>query len=466
MTWNASGPHKATKAKRQRRRADTTPAMIWLRNLTFQDIHGLEMIENGQRKAIPSMRIATYTDRRNRVRFPGGFDPNKHHGGFKVANYKFRDHFDRRATYYYFGHPTAARTLVKIDIDARKALGLGSPAGAVAFATHLKKFWPGLYTEPSTGGIGVHGYLVLERAGHSAEEVNAFLKRLQDWLRAEQAITNADIEIVEVKGRCPVISMTPGGRVEAVRFGTFAKIPRQADERFEELAATTVLDIDQPLPANSGPAFKLVQPKGGAGSWDGRFVSDGEVAMIPAYEQFYRNLGPALRDRRYIVSANDFAVFCVLLRWFTSRPEKVGKKKDTLPVRKVEGLWNSLHEAGTAERPFNCHRFKVIRDYLSRSKHIDWIDHHYQWTERDEAGQVVTEGVACKWRLTDHFSGLLDQVFQTGGGDFVVIEEFKKGTGKHQVPTPRLIEQVDKTSSWILWATERLENDDWYSLAA
>ena len=38
------------------------------------------------------------------------------------------------------------------------------------------------------------------------------------------------------------------GREDRIRqIGTFAKIPRQAG-RFEELAATTVLDIDKPLP--------------------------------------------------------------------------------------------------------------------------------------------------------------------------------------------------------------------------
>jgi hypothetical protein len=384
----------------------------------------------------------------------------------RVANYKYRDHFDRRGTLYFFAHPTARYIIVMIDIDALKALGLGSPAGAVAFASHLKRFWPNLYTEPSTGGSGVHGYLVLDRAGRTAEEVNAFLKDLEDWLRTEAAVTNADIEAVEVKGACPVIRTTPGGKVESVKYGTFAKVPRMAEERFEELSATTVLGVKEPLPAHSGPVVKPARPKYGAGSWDTRFVTDEEVAAIPAYEAYYRNLGLELRDRRYVVSANDFAVFCVLLRWFTANPVKSGKRKDTLPVRKVQGLWTSLYEARTAERPFNCHRFKVIRDFLSRNGHIDWIDHHYRWTARDAQGGVETDGVACKWALTAHFVSVLDRVAQFGGGDFVVIQEFQKGTGEHQTPAPRLSEQADKTCTWIRWATERLETEDWYSLAA
>ncbi|MFO0800187.1 MAG: hypothetical protein U0804_22195 [Gemmataceae bacterium] len=448
------------------RRADSTPAMNWLRERTFPDVYGHLEVKDGERRVIPSMKVSTFIDRRNRLRFTGGYDRHQYEGRFRVANYKYRDHFDRESTLYFFAHPTARYVIVMLDIDALKALGLGSPAGAVAFAGHLKTFWPNLYTEPSTGGSGVHGYLVLDRAGRTAGQVNAFLKGLEGWLRAEAAITGADIEAVEVKGSCPMIDATAGGKVNDVQFGTFAKVPRLAEERFAELAATTVLDVTKPLPAHSGPVVKAVQPKKGAGSWDGRFITDAEVAAIPAYEEFYRHLNLDLRDERYVVTPNDFAVFCVLLRWFTANPVKTGSKQNTLPVRKVQGLWTSLHEAGTADRPFNCHRFKVIRDFLSRNKHIDWIDHHYRWTAHDAQGDVETEGVACKWGLTAHFNSLLDRVSQFGGGDFVVSQEFRKGTGTHRMPTPRLTGKADATSEWIVYAVQRLDSTEFYSLAA
>ena len=119
------------------------------------------------------------------------------------------------------------------------------------------------------------------------------------------------------------------------------------------------------------------------------------------------------------------------------------------------------YEAGTADRPFNCHRFKVIRDYLSQRPHR--VDRpSYQWTNRDAVGQVIKEGIACKWRLTNHFMGLLEQVSKTGGGDIVVIDEFKKGTGEWRTPTPCPIE-VEDERHWFAWAEEELEN---WSLAA
>ena len=47
--------------------------------------------------------------------------------------------------------------------------------------------------------------------------MNAYLKKLQDWLRAEQQITKADIEVVEVKGTCPSIATTSDGKIESVK---------------------------------------------------------------------------------------------------------------------------------------------------------------------------------------------------------------------------------------------------------
>ena len=70
-----------------------------------------------------------------------------------------------------------------------------------------------------------------------------------------------------------------------------------------------------------------MKPKGGCGSWAGRFISEEEVVAIPAYENYFRSLGVELRDQRYLVSANDFAVFCVLLRWFTQHPRKPARRR-------------------------------------------------------------------------------------------------------------------------------------------
>ena len=378
----------------------------------------------------------------------------------RLANYDYRDHFDKKATHYFMGSPTAASTLVMLDIDVMKKLGLGTTEGAWKFAEHLKSTWPNLYVEASTGGKGVHGYLVVEKPGHDAAAVNAFLKKLQDWLRAEAVTTNADIELVEVKGTLPDIRLD-GQQITALKYGQFAKIPR-CEGRFEELKDTTVLDIDQPLPPNSGHVVSAAKSAkvGSAtcGSISGRNISDDEIARVPEYERLYEALGLELRHTRYLVTANDFAAFCVLTRFFKTN----GNADRTLPVRRVAAFWNELHSCGQADRPFNFRRYKAIQDYLSLNGHVLWEDHRYQRPEGEQ------KGVACKWRITDHFFGLLDLAGGQGGASFVVTDEFKRGTGEHRTPTPCLI-AVEKERKWWMWAAEKLEqlnNEEYYSLAA
>ena len=420
--------------------------MSWLKERTFGDVYGSEKVVEGRRETRPSYCKLTYQFRRNSRRYVR-----------RMANYDYRDHFEKKATHYFMGSPTAEHTLVMIDIDVLKKAGLGTTEGAWKFAEHLKTFWPNLYFERSTGGKGVHGYLVVLKPGHDAAAVNAFLRRLQDWLRAEAELTHADIELVEVKGTCPDIQFA-GKTITALKFGQFAKVPR-AEDRFEELKNTTVLDIEQPLPANSGLTVNVAKStKTGSstcGSISGRNITDEEITHVLEYERLYEALGLDLRHQRYVVNANDFAVFCVLSRFFKTNMNVDG----TLPVRRVAAFWNELHACGQAERPFNFRRYKAVQNYLSENGHVLWEDHRY---ERPEGEQ---KGVACKWRITDHFFGLLDLAAEQGGASFVVTEEFKKGTGEHKTPTPCLIE-VEKERKWWTWATERIENYEYYSLAA
>jgi hypothetical protein len=349
MTWEMCW---ATETKKRiSRRAKTTPMMSWLRERTFRDIYGSEKLVGGQRETRPSYCKVTYQFKRNCHRYIR-----------RMANYDYRDHFDKKATHYFFGSPDAATTLVMIDIDVQKKLGLGTTEGAKKYAEHLKTFWPNLYFEPSTGGKGIHGYIVVQKPVHDAAAVNEFLKRFQDWLRVEAEVTNADIELVEVKGTLPEIHFQ-GKEITALKYAQFAKIPRSED-RFEELRNTTVLDIDQPLPSNSGHPVaaakvnKANSPK--SGSISGQNISDEELARVPAYERMYETLGLELRHSRYVVTANDFSVFCVLMRFFKTNMNVDG----TLPVRRFAAFWNELYACGQADRPFNFRRFKAVQNYL------------------------------------------------------------------------------------------------------
>ncbi len=203
--------------------------MRWLRDKVFCHIYGEKVGDD----VYPNMTKEAFV----------GFYNERGHGK-KLANYKLQDHFDRLKTYYYWSSPnkTAEYALAMIDIDVLKSKMLGSPEGARKFAAFLRTRFPNLYVESSTGGKGQHAYLLVRKLGHSAEEVKAALKHLEKWLR--QQAKGHDIEIVEVKGTPPVVKYRDGGCIEAITYGTFAKLPREVS-RFSEWAETTTMTVEE-----------------------------------------------------------------------------------------------------------------------------------------------------------------------------------------------------------------------------
>lgn len=442
-----AAPRATTKARNKSpgRRAKVTPAMVWLRSLTCPLVYG-ELTPDGVR---PSNTIKQLQSRWN---LDGPLR--------KLTNYQFDDHFRRAGTYYFFGNgsPKAGRTLVMIDIDVQKSLGLGTTAGAVAFAAHLKHtHWPDLYFEPSTGGNGIHAYIVVEKLGADAVAVNSALKRLQDWLRAEAKLVKADIELVEVKGTCPVIQFRYRF-MHSVRYGTFAKLPRDVT-RFPEWESTTVLRIADLQSGRFDVPDEVVEPsasivstrpgkkvKTTPGSVSGKLISEEELAAIPKYEAFAGELtgGTTLMARRWKVTDHDFAVVLLLLRFFHANPNPDG----SLPTARAEGMWTGLYSAGDVQRPWNHHRWEAVRNFLSAEGHINWIDHRYEYGRTVEGRYV--KGVACKFTITEAFAAALERITSVsttvagspGGASFVgtAINAIKKlvpkrGAGRFLVPT-------------------------------
>jgi len=219
---------KLAKTPLPRRRAKATPEIKWLKELICPFVYG-ERTPDG---IYPSVNKQTFSGRWNLG-----------YGLPSLPNYKLLDHFQGGQTLYFFGdgREKCKRTLVMIDIDVLKFNKLGSPEGAKQFAEHLKTIWPDLYFETSTNGKGIHGYIILLKSKIGAERTNAALKRLEKWLRSEAKRINADIEQVEIKGTC--LDLTLQGRiVETVKYGSFAKLPRDIS-RFDEWQNTSVLRV-------------------------------------------------------------------------------------------------------------------------------------------------------------------------------------------------------------------------------
>ena len=444
---------KFKKIKNPQRRAASTPATKWLREMICRLVFG-EKTPEGVR---PSITKEQFRDRWNgRWGLPS------------LSNYRLLDHFAGKETLYYFGNGRnwAKETLVMIDIDVMKARGLGSSEGAKAFAQHLNQLWPNLYFETSTNGQGIHGYFVLRKWQWNAAEVNAALKRMEKWLRAEARRTDADIEQVEIKGLCLDMELQDR-KVQSLKYGTFAKLPREVS-RFSEWEKTTTMRVEDLLSKRfdvaeeaveiSDPVKRTTSVCGSVcGSVSGKIISEQELASIPAFETLYREWVGAtdLKARKFTVSPHDFAVAMVILRHYKANPNPDG----SLPCRRVEKLWTALFDSEAICRPWNHHRWKAIRDFLSFNGHIDWIENRYEYgTVTQDDGTTSQKGIACKWAITDEFSRTLEEVAaipasSRGGASFVDTAIHNliplQGFGENLRPTPFPIRVELEQKFWL-----------------
>ncbi|AGA30153.1 hypothetical protein Sinac_6044 [Singulisphaera acidiphila DSM 18658] len=82
-----------------------------------------------------------------------------------LTNAQMCDHFDGESTFYFWadGRIKTHKSLICINIYNNNFVSLNA---ALAFAKHLRdRFFPDLYFEPSTGGKGVHGYVIIDKRG-------------------------------------------------------------------------------------------------------------------------------------------------------------------------------------------------------------------------------------------------------------------------------------------------------------
>jgi hypothetical protein len=423
--------------------------MRWLRDKIFAHVYG----EKFGGDVYPSMTKETFI----------GFYNQQPGYARRLPNYKLQDHFDRKKTFYYWSSPnkTAEYAMAMIDIDVQKKKRLGSPEGARIFASYLRTKFPTLYIEDSTGGKGQHGYLLVRKLGFSAEEVKAALKHLELWLR--QQAKGFDIEIVEVKGTPPVIKYRNGGLIESIIYGCFAKLPREVS-RFSELASTTTLTIAHLL------ALPLVEEKAEAkddkvkqskprqqqpcGSVSGKNINQQELDLMPTWERLFKRLrqDKPLYGARWAVTETDFAQAVVLQRFFTENRNPDG----SLPQMRAQELWTALYDTGDFMRPWNHHRWKAIRDWMSQMGWLDWQDNRYQ------IGTGRGDGVACKWALHEGFVQQLDWLAlhqEEAKAPFMDTGVLQKGRGEPLKPVRYWFKQVEEALLWL--EVEKVMNNPW-----
>ena len=419
----AKAEAKARKRPRKRtgQYANDDPHIAFLRKRTCRLNYAAKV--DGVGKALPELTKDKLVSRYNARRF-----------GAALRNDQFRQHFSGDRTYFFWADP-AARTpeiLIMVDIDVRE--GSGTPEGARRFAEQVKeKVLPGMYFEPSTGGEGIHGYVVVEKAGVNVVGTREALKNLDGYLKTFAEATKADIACVEVKGQPPVIRYDDKGNIRDMTFGQFAKLPKGKgviDTCKVTHAYLADLDRDEIVVETppDEPAEKPTTPSLKVGSFDSRIVTQAILDEIPALEQYAAKLlvqwtgSAALKAGRWTVTAVDMAQFFAVM--LAMKPNI----NDSLPLRRIGRLWEAVFLAGDFVRPWNHHRFKAIRDLLSLHGHIDWSEFRFQ-------NVLDGRGRACRWSLGHSLRSGLLSLIEGGTTSVDTAASLPEGGHEFRVPT-------------------------------
>lgn len=449
---------EAQRRKRPRRRtgeyANNDPHIAFLRNRISRLNYAMKV--EGVGKAYPELDKAKLVAKYNSTARPGRF-------GAALKNAQFRDHFAGAKTYFFWADHAVGtpEVLVNIDIDVGDEHGGGTPEGARRFAELIRdRVFPGMYYEPSTGGDGIHGYVVLQKKGIKCSEVRAVLKNLERYLKRLAEATGADIACVEIKGMPPGVRYDEKGGITDITFGSWAKLPRGSgvlDTRkvtFSELVDLDPDEIVVEVPVSRTPITEEAKSLRRSGSYDSRIVTQQILDRLPQLEKYAEKLlvqwhgASSLKAGRWTVTAEDLAQFFAVMLAIKPAPD------DALPVRRIGELWQAVFEAGDFARPFNHHRFKAMRDLLSLHGHIDWIDHQYQ-NAKDGRGR------ACRWRLSDFLEYSLKS-FSKGEATSVDTGDTVPD-GPHEYRVPKWCNFAsERDRKWYGWA-ERQAN---YMIAA
>jgi hypothetical protein len=422
-------------------RARTTPLIQLLRQTTYPLLYGVKT-PIGPR---PSFTKEGFVSRFNNGVFK--------HSIRKLANYDYAAHFSGDQTFYFYGSPywKAEKTLVMIDIDCHKR---GTLQGALRFAEYLQDRWPGLAFEVSTNGNGVHAYVFVSKYKRTVKEVKAALRNFDKYLKLLALKGEFDIENVEIKGLPLEIEYSKTGWINEITYGSLAKLPRTLPH--EQLSATTTFLLDdlstlEVTDADVQAIKRWLHPEKpvrklslSVGSISGKLIPQEDLDNLVRYESFANRLMDCqeLTTRRgYVATARDMAVLLVILKALFKNRNPEG----TMPTERIKALWTILYENRDVDRPWNHHRYKVMRDWLSEQGHLDWQDHRYCW------GRGGEKGVACKWSLTQEMYDALSEMEKSKASS-MDSRPLPTPTGEYLVP----VNGRQRESDWLFEAEERL----------
>jgi hypothetical protein len=293
-----------------------------------------------------------------------------------------------------------------IDVDCHKT---GTVEGAKKAAEMLDYYLPGIHTEASTHGKGVHGYVVIDYQDHGPEDTKRikevyvnFIKTLDR--KAKQI--GIDIELIEPKGLPVNVIRAPNGSLNVTdsKQGVLIKAPRNIEsavktciytiEQLEELTA----EIAATIPEETKEGSKTGSGNSGAGS-NAMFSQDEFDRVIPLARQLHyaNNLKHVVLASRVKIAVEDIAAFLLSLIFCKEHPRKE-HANGALPCTRLRKLWAFMQEAGIICRAYDPKRIAFIRNLLA----------DYQFLEFRSA--TYAPGKAMCWGITDEFHALLIEV--------------------------------------------------------
>ena len=340
-------------------------------------------------------------------------------------NSDYYAHFAGQTTLYFWadGRKSTPLTISMIDIDCHKT---GNPESAKAFADWLNdNYFPNLYHEPSTNGKGRHGYFVLFKEGFRDVAVANILKRLEKALKKLLQVFLAthpeyQVEDVEIKGTPHILTWVKGEKrkIETMKSGALAKMPRDILDRFEEFKNTTVLSFDDIYDLEA-KAEKLVIPEPpklsnfkGAGSTSAHPITKDEIEAINGpYLDFARSWvpEPVGTSSRAKVEAADLAIALPIVKYCSQKRNADG----TMPTKRIKRIWDGLFAEGEIDRAFDYHRWRVIRDLIEVQGGLEMEDRHFYTGFVNDQGEVI-KGLAAKWKMADWLIEKLDEIVECG----------------------------------------------------
>lgn len=413
-------PSKNTTSKKTTRRTD--PHFRWIRKVTSGLDYGtLWTNSKGQTHPIHCNRLEDIIGR-----LEGR--PTRAYG---FTNPLLMRHCANEDTFYFTGTSYGTdHTLVMLDIDVQKKLGIGTPAGALDCIQFLKKkLFKNLYYEPSTNKKGQHGYFLLETKGKTDLEIKAALKQLEKTLKTY--IPLFDIEDIEIKGHPGVVhwSTHRRGKVDNFTFGILAKVPRDY-ERFHELEATTRMtcaDLTN-IPEHTGRAPLPLRGKGAisikssvsaskssskspvtaskkvSGSISQKHIEPKRLASTKAF--ILKHFKSLPTHKKYKITVDHVATCLTILEHCSRNMNKDG----TLPRVRIERMWKGLFEAGDVEHDWHKDIYTTVKNWLRDCGCLEIVDSKYWFFPQSSDPDVPRKvGRAMKWSICSELLSMLEE---------------------------------------------------------